>query len=161
MEQAAVAPLKKTPLHARHRASGAKLVPFGGWDMPVEYSGIVAEHMAVRERATGRLAGITEVAWHPNRPEILQQRGTGVLAEYQNLGLGRWLKAAMLEKVLNERPQVRRVRTGNADSNAPMLKINTELGFRPYISHQIWQIELAQVQAYLDSVRATKLAAPA
>jgi len=51
MEQAAVAPLKKTPLHARHRASGAKLVPFGGWDMPVEYSGIVAEHMAVRERA--------------------------------------------------------------------------------------------------------------
>ncbi len=43
--------LKKTPLHARHRASGAKMVPFGGWDMPVEYSGIVNEHIAVRERA--------------------------------------------------------------------------------------------------------------
>ena len=51
MEQATAAPLKKTPLHARHVASGAKMVPFGGWDMPVEYSGIVAEHMAVRERA--------------------------------------------------------------------------------------------------------------
>src|SRR5438270_9675971 len=51
MEQAAVAPLRKTPLHARHCASGAKMVPFGGWDMPVEYRGIVAEHMAVRERA--------------------------------------------------------------------------------------------------------------
>ena len=51
MEQATAAPLKKTPLHARHCASGAKMVPFGGWDMPVEYSGIVAEHMAVRERA--------------------------------------------------------------------------------------------------------------
>src|SRR6266851_6692946 len=51
MEQASVAPLKKTPRHARHRASGAKMVPFGGWDMPVEYSGIAAEHMAVRERA--------------------------------------------------------------------------------------------------------------
>ena len=51
MEQASVAPLKKTPLNARHRASGAKMVPFGGWDMPVEYSGIAAEHMAVRERA--------------------------------------------------------------------------------------------------------------
>src|SRR6185312_8786311 len=44
-------PLKKTPLHAWHRASGARMVPFGGWDMPVEYSGIVAEHLAVRERA--------------------------------------------------------------------------------------------------------------
>jgi aminomethyltransferase len=51
MEQATVAPLKKTPLNARHRASGAKMVPFGGWEMPVEYSGVVAEHMAVRERA--------------------------------------------------------------------------------------------------------------
>ena len=50
MEQAA-ASLKKTPLHARHLASGAKMVAYGGWDMPVEYSGIVAEHMAVRQRA--------------------------------------------------------------------------------------------------------------
>src|SRR5262245_7949037 len=50
MEQAAATPLKKTPLNARHRASGARMVPFGGWDMPVEYSGIVAEHLAVRER---------------------------------------------------------------------------------------------------------------
>ena len=51
MEQAADAPIKKTPLNARHRASGAKMVPFAGWDMPVEYSGIVQEHMAVRQRA--------------------------------------------------------------------------------------------------------------
>src|SRR5919204_5840325 len=51
MEQAAVVSLKKTPLHARHRASGAKMVSFGGWDMPLEYSGIVNEHLAVRTRA--------------------------------------------------------------------------------------------------------------
>jgi aminomethyltransferase len=51
MEQAAAAPLKRTSLNARHRASGARMVAFGGWDMPVEYSGIVAEHLAVRERA--------------------------------------------------------------------------------------------------------------
>ena len=51
MEQATAAPLKKTPLNARHRASGARMVAFGGWDMPVEYSGIVGEHMAVRDRA--------------------------------------------------------------------------------------------------------------
>jgi aminomethyltransferase len=51
MEPAAAAPLKKTPLHARHIASGGRMVPFDGWEMPVEYSGITAEHMAVRERA--------------------------------------------------------------------------------------------------------------
>jgi len=43
--------LKKTPLNARHRSLGARMVEFGGWDMPVEYSGIVDEHMAVRTRA--------------------------------------------------------------------------------------------------------------
>jgi aminomethyltransferase len=51
MDQAIDTPLKKTPLNARHRASGARMVPFGGWDMPVEYSGLTAEHLAVRERA--------------------------------------------------------------------------------------------------------------
>ena len=50
MAQSASVPLKKTPLHARHRSLGARMVEFGGWDMPVEYSGIVDEHMAVRTR---------------------------------------------------------------------------------------------------------------
>jgi aminomethyltransferase len=45
------AALKKTPLNARHRSLGGRMVEFGGWDMPVEYSGIVDEHMAVRTRA--------------------------------------------------------------------------------------------------------------
>ena len=43
--------LKPTPLHARHRASGARMVPYAGWDMPVEYTGITAEHLAVRSSA--------------------------------------------------------------------------------------------------------------
>src|SRR4029079_9134829 len=43
--------LKKTPLHAKHRSHGARMVEFGGWDMPVEYTGIVDEHLAVRTRA--------------------------------------------------------------------------------------------------------------
>ena len=40
-----------TPLDGRHRALGAKLIEFGGWMMPVQYSGILDEHRAVRERA--------------------------------------------------------------------------------------------------------------
>jgi aminomethyltransferase len=44
--------LKRTPLHSVHKASGAKMVDFGGWDMPVQYSGILEEHHAVR-RAVG------------------------------------------------------------------------------------------------------------
>jgi aminomethyltransferase len=40
--------LKRTPLHDRHAAAGAKLVPFAGWEMPVQYAGIRPEHVAVR-----------------------------------------------------------------------------------------------------------------
>jgi aminomethyltransferase len=42
------APLRRTPLHQLHVASGAKMVEFGGWEMPLQYTGIVAEHRAVR-----------------------------------------------------------------------------------------------------------------
>jgi aminomethyltransferase len=40
--------LRRSPLHERHLAAGAKLVPFAGWEMPVQYEGIRAEHVAVR-----------------------------------------------------------------------------------------------------------------
>lgn len=51
MTHPAPATLKKTPLNGRHRSLGARMVEFGGWDMPVEYSGIADEHLAVRTRA--------------------------------------------------------------------------------------------------------------
>ncbi len=42
-------PLRRTPLHALHVEMGARMVPFAGWDMPVQYTGIVEEHKAVRQ----------------------------------------------------------------------------------------------------------------
>src|SRR5712675_2105136 len=46
---AEAASLKRTPLHSVHRSLGAKMVDFGGWDMPVQYSGLLDEHHAVRQ----------------------------------------------------------------------------------------------------------------
>lgn len=100
------------------------------------------------ERSTGKYAGYTEVFWNPARPQYAGQGMTGVFPEYRNRGLGRWLKAVMLDKILKERPQVKFVRTGNANDNAPMLKINTKLGFKPYLAQTIWQIETERVAAY-------------
>jgi aminomethyltransferase len=47
----AVEDLQRTPLFDRHREGGAKLVPFAGWEMPVQYDGIIEEHTAVRTHA--------------------------------------------------------------------------------------------------------------
>ncbi len=105
----------------------------------------------VRDEATGRLAGYSTVRWNPFEPDRLWQAGTGVLREYRNKGLGRWLKAAMLEKVLRERPSVRVIRTGNADTNAPMLKINHELGFKPAKSWMLYQITIDDLEKTLSA----------
>ncbi|MGH7486439.1 MAG: glycine cleavage system aminomethyltransferase GcvT, partial [bacterium] len=76
MAQATDTPLKKTPLNSRHRASGARMVPFSGWDMPVEYSGLSNEHQAVRTRA-----GIFDVS-HMGEIEIA---GKDALAAVQRI----------------------------------------------------------------------------
>ena len=76
MTETAAATLRKTPLNARHRASGARMVPFAGWDMPVEYSGVTNEHMAVRTRA-----GVFDVS-HMGEIEIA---GKDALAAVQHI----------------------------------------------------------------------------
>src|SRR5437762_11871034 len=45
------ATLRRTPLYEKHVAAGARLVPFAGWEMPVQYEGVIAEHKAVRTDA--------------------------------------------------------------------------------------------------------------
>jgi len=69
-------PLKQTPLNAVHRRMGAKMVPFGGWDMPVQYSGILEEHRAVRSAA-----GLFDVS-HMGEVEF---RGPAALEALQRL----------------------------------------------------------------------------
>ena len=76
MTDTAAAELRKTALNARHRASNARMVPFTGWDMPVEYSGITNEHMAVRTRA-----GLFDVS-HMGEIEIA---GKAALAAVQRI----------------------------------------------------------------------------
>ena len=110
-----------------------------------------------RHKPSGELAGYTEVFWDAEEPENVRQGDTGVLPKYRGHGLGKWLKAAMLEKVLRERPQVKRVRTGNADSNAPMLAINRALGFKPYLSETVWQLGREALEAYLTDKPANKV----
>jgi len=69
-------PLKRTPLYEAHKALGGKLVSFGGWEMPVEYTGLADEHRAVRERA-----GVFDVS-HMGEIRV---KGPGALAAVQQL----------------------------------------------------------------------------
>ena len=68
--------LKRTPLYQAHISLGARMVEFAGWDMPVQYTGHVQEHIAVREAA-----GLFDVS-HMGEIEI---RGTDALALVQRI----------------------------------------------------------------------------
>jgi GNAT superfamily N-acetyltransferase len=92
-----------------------------------------------RHTASGALVGFTELIWNPKRATIVWQQNTGVIAAHRNQGLGRWLKAANMDAMLKANPAARFVRTGNADSNAPMLAINRQMGFAPFIPVIAWQ----------------------
>jgi len=67
------AALRRTPLYSLHRELGAKLIDFGGWEMPVQYTGILEEHRAVRERA-----GIFDVS-HMGELEVRGPEALGAL----------------------------------------------------------------------------------
>jgi len=100
--------------------------------------------------ATGETAGYTEVVYDPRVPHVIQQQGTAVIPAHRGRGIGKWVKAAMLERVLGEWPDARYIRTGNASVNAPMLAINTRLGFRHAWDGALWEASVADLRAYLE-----------
>ncbi|MEP6695104.1 MAG: GNAT family N-acetyltransferase [Chloroflexota bacterium] len=109
--------------------------------------------VAVHE-ATGDGAGYTEVSYDPASPHVIWQQGTAVIDAHRGHRLGVWMKAAMLQRILAEWTKARFIRTGNANTNAQMLAINTQLGFRQAWSACLWQIPIADARRAVGLERA-------
>jgi GNAT superfamily N-acetyltransferase len=96
-----------------------------------------------RHDATGALAGWTSLLFPKVRTDVAYQLGTGVEPAHRGHGLGRWVKAVNLLRLLDERPAVQRVETENATNNGPMLAINHALGFSSYRTNGVWEMKTA------------------
>ncbi|MFQ5950497.1 MAG: GNAT family N-acetyltransferase, partial [Candidatus Geothermarchaeales archaeon] len=109
-----------------------------------------------RDPQTSKLVGFTEVTW---RPETLGEDGhlwqadTGVLKDYRRRGIGRWLKVAMLDRILRKFAEARFITTESAEVNEPMHSLNRSLGFKVYNKFWSWELELTRLRNYLDQKR--------
>lgn len=95
--------------------------------------------------AAGACVGGTEVTFEPWDPDTVVQQNTGIDPIHRGLGLAKWAKAAMLERIRRERPEAGRVRTDNAFSNVPMLAINDALGFKVISTRTEWQAHVGDL----------------
>lgn len=111
-----------------------------------------------RHLPSAALVGFTALSWNPKRAAVVWQHGTGVDDSHRNRGLGRWLKAANMVALLSANAAARFVRTGNADSNAPMLAINRRMGFAPLTAEIAWQGEALKLAAVLRQRQSSRAA---
>ncbi len=105
------------------------------------------DHTILTREQDGSISALTDMVYASFSPTFIEQGLTAVHPDARGRGLGKWIKAAMLDHVHRLYPNVQSVVTGNANSNAPMLAINTRLGFRHHrggSQYQISRDELAE-----------------
>ena len=90
------------------------------------------------ETATDELAGYTALRIPEAEPALSKQGDTVTVAAHRNRGIGRWIKADMWQWLRADRPDVRSLDTGNAESNRAMLAINEAMGFEDVLHHGVW-----------------------
>jgi GNAT superfamily N-acetyltransferase len=116
------------------------------WFARMDMSGEVGHWMMTRE-PDRTISGITDMFYAPYAPTIIHQGFTGVRADARGRGLGKWLKAAMAIHLRKVYPGAEWFTTDNASTNAPMLAINTRMGFRTFkvgVEYQISRDHLAE-----------------
>ncbi|HET8569480.1 MAG TPA: GNAT family N-acetyltransferase [Candidatus Limnocylindria bacterium] len=119
------------------------------WDRTRAISGRERWAVLVIEERTGETAGYTEVSLDPATPHVIGQQGTATIPAHRGRGIGKWMKALVIRRILAERPAARFIRTGNATSNAPMLAINTRLGFKPAWASTVYQVKAGDAKRAL------------
>jgi mycothiol synthase len=121
------------------------------WQERAAAMGIV-EHEVLTREPDGSISGMTDVSWAPYRRTHIEQQFTGVRPDARGRGLGKWIKAAMALHVRELYPDAEWISTGNAGSNAPMLKINRAMGFKAYRTAVDYQVGVAALEERIPKV---------
>jgi GNAT superfamily N-acetyltransferase len=105
--------------------------------------GLRCYSVAARRDDTGELAGLTQIAVDPEQPTWGFQMITAVTKAHRGHRLGLLIKVAMMELIAEREPQLKTIVTGNSETNAHMIAINAELGYRLLDEFRSWELEVA------------------
>ncbi len=104
-------------------------------------------HTLITREPDGSISGMTDVAWVSSAPNFVYQQFTGVRPDARGRGLGKWLKAYMVNFLKTRYEGIDWISTGNANSNDPMLGINKKMGFKEFKASVAYQIPKEKLAA--------------
>lgn len=106
-------------------------------------------HTLISREPDGSITGITDISWRPSAPQKVSQWFTGVHPDARGRGVGKALKARMLQLVRERYPEAQWMSTENSSTNGAMLAINNMLGFKEHRIGRSFQIERDTLARYL------------
>ncbi|HUU76900.1 MAG TPA: hypothetical protein VMX55_01050 [candidate division Zixibacteria bacterium] len=99
------------------------------------------------------MSGMTEIFFSDeNLPERVNTGLTGVKSIYRGRGLGKWLKASMMQYIKENLPKTDYIVTSNADHNVPMLSINTRKGFKHYLQRKSYKFTRRTIKSTVNKI---------
>ncbi|HPS28722.1 MAG TPA: GNAT family N-acetyltransferase [bacterium] len=100
----------------------------------------------VRDKNSGEFAAISDVIIYYTKKYVAFQNNTLTVPKYRKNGFGKLVKALNALYLIEKRPNVRFIRTSNANVNEAMLAINEKMGFKQYQTHTFWELEVEKCQ---------------
>ncbi|HUR50439.1 MAG TPA: GNAT family N-acetyltransferase [Acidimicrobiales bacterium] len=107
-----------------------------------------------RHEPSGTLAGVADGVWQPRTPETIAQNNAVIRPEFRGRSLALWMKACLIDRLLDEWPDAVDIRTTTNFPDPTMDSVDERLGFEPYIRYTVWILEVVQLRAWLDRERA-------
>lgn len=106
-----------------------------------------------RHEPSGALAGLATGAWQPRSPEVIVQDNIVIRPEFRGRSLALWMKACLIDKLLDEWPDATDIRTTTNFPNPTMDSVDERLGFEPYVRYTVWLLEVEALRAWLAGGR--------
>ncbi len=107
----------------------------------------------VRHEPSGALAGVADGVWQPRSPDTIVQDNAVIRPEFRGRSLTLWMKACLIDKVLDDWPEATDIRTTTNFPNPTMDSVDERLGFEPYVRYSVWLLEVEALRKWVEGVR--------